>query len=130
VNSNLTLSISSNRQLTQPLQALLKNFIIPNIRPDANDSIQPQTASEWQIANIEPNLATYQTGGDVMASSFRGDDINEVAFAVITNILNGQNSSSLMEMFGELIKESSGPIWGDILKGVLGVGMAAANVFL
>lgn len=130
VFSDYTISISSNVQLTQPFQALLKQFIIPEIRPDPNDSLQPQTPSEWQIAYIEPNLATYQTGGEALVSSFRSDDLTESALSPITNVLNGAASNALMDTFNELAKSSSGPIWGDILKGVLGVGMAAANVFL
>jgi len=130
VFTDYSLNISSTYQLTQPLQAILKSFIIPVIRPDPTDSLQPQSVPEWQIAYVEPNLATYATGGDVLAVTFRSDDLTEAANAPITNLLNGVNSSDVMSVMEQFVKEGVGPVWMDILKGVVGVGLSVAQAVL
>jgi len=124
-----SLSISSNVALSQELQAVLKSFILPVIRPDSTDSLQPQTYSEWQIAYIEPNLASLQLGGDgAVVSSYRADDLAEAAVAPITNILNGTNSSDIVACFQKLVEEGGGADWMAILKGVVGVVGAGAQI--
>jgi len=130
VYTNYTVAISATVQLTQPMQSLLQSFIIPNIRPDTTDTLQPQSYSEWQIASIEPNLATYQTGGNAIASTVRADDLSTAAAAPITNILNGENSSDLMKVFQKLVEEGCGPDWMGILTSGLGFGLQVAKAFL
>lgn len=130
VFTDYTLNISSTYQLTQPVQAILKSFVIPTIRPDPTDALQPQTVSEWQIAYIEPNLAAYQTGGDVLAVTFRSDDLAEAANAPITSVLNGINSSDVMSVLMKFVQEGTGPVWMDILKGVVGVGLSVAQAVM
>jgi len=124
VDVDVTISISSNMVMSQDMQALLKELIIPCIRPDPTDSSYPQIVSEWQIAYVEPNIAQYNTGGDTsIASTFRVDDIDEAATSVITSITNGQNSSDIMSALKELVKSGEGPDWLALLGGVVGAGL-------
>jgi hypothetical protein len=128
---DVTTAISSNMIMAQDMQAFLKMVVIPTIRPDPVDPTYPQIASEWQIAYIEPNLVSYNIGGDVaVCSTFRVDDIFEAAAAEVTSITNGQDSSDIVAVFKKLVENSTGPDWMGILSGVVGAGFAIAKAVM
>jgi hypothetical protein len=127
---NYSIAISATIALDQPIQSLLQSFIIPSIRPDLTDTLQPQSYAEWQIASIEPNLATYQTGGDAIASTVRADDLSAAAAAPLTNIMSGENSSDIMKVFQKLVEEGDGPDWLGLLKAGVGMAFQVASFFV
>jgi len=127
---NYSIAISATIALDQPIQSLLQSFIIPSIRPDPTDTLQPQSYAEWQIASIEPNLATYQTGGDAIASTVRADDLSAAAAAPLTNIMSGENSSDIMKVFQKLVEEGDGPDWLGLLKTGVGMAFQVASLFV
>jgi hypothetical protein len=131
VGVDVTTAISSNMIMSQDMQAFLKMVVIPTIRPDPVDASYPQIASEWQIAYVEPNLVSYNIGGDVaVCSTFRVDDIFEAAAAQVTSITNGQDSSDIVAVFKKLVETSTGPDWMGILSGVVGAGLSIAKAVM
>jgi len=128
---DITQSISSNFNLSQDMQAFLKTVIIPCIRPDVNDSVSPQIVSEWQIANIEPNLCSYNISGEMgFTGTFRASDLFTAANSLITSIYNGQASSDLALVFEQLVRDNGGPDWLSVISGVVGAGFQIAKAFI
>jgi len=127
---NYTQAVSSNMVLAQDMQSLIRQLILPTIRPDIADSLAPQIISEWQIAYIEPNLVSVNTGGLGIASTFRGDDILQAASKPIAAIQNGTSSSDLQDSFNELVRSGKGPDWLKILGGVVGAGLTIAGAVM
>jgi len=129
-SSNITIAISSNSALYQDVQDLLKRLILPNIRPDPDDSTYPQIVSEWQVAYFEPNSAQYNIGGmDSISSSFRQDDIVAAATSAIASILNGKQTDDIILSLEQLVRDGKGPDWLAILGGVVGAGLQIAKAF-
>jgi len=130
VDINYTEAVSSNMVLSQDMQSFLRMLILPAIRPDPTDSLAPQIISEWQIAYVEANLVSVNTGGVGIASSFRSDDIFAAASKPIAAIQNGTSSSDVQDSINELVRQGHGPDWLKLMGGVVGAGLTIAGAFV
>jgi len=113
------------------MQVLLAQVVIPSIRPDATDQKYPQIVSEWQVASVEPNFATYNEGGDAsISSTIRADDITAAVSGWVASVTNGQVQSDVLKTLTKMSESGKATDWLGILGGVVGAGLGIAKAFM